>query len=43
MCASYSLDTPAGASVVIVNAAVFLIFLIIETIRTKISKANELS
>lgn len=43
MCASCSLDTPAGASVVIVNAAVFLIFLIIETIRTKISKTNELS
>lgn len=43
MCASYSLDTPTGASVVIVNAVVFLIFWLIETIRTKFSKANQLN
>lgn len=35
MCASYSLDTPTGASVVIVNACVFVIFWIIEAVRTK--------
>ncbi len=35
MCASYSLDTPTGASVVIVNACVFVIFWIIEAIRTR--------
>lgn len=35
MCASYSLDTPTGASVVIVNACVFVIFWIVEAIRTR--------
>lgn len=43
MSASYSLDTPTGASVVIVNAVVFLIFWLIEIVRTKISKANQLN
>lgn len=43
MYASYSLDTPTGASVVIVNAVVFLIFWLIEIIRTKLSKANQLN
>lgn len=43
MCASYSFDTPTGASVVIVNAVVFLIFWLIEIVRTKISKANQLN
>lgn len=43
MYASYSLDTPTGASVVIVNAVVFLIFWLIEIVRTKISKANQLN
>lgn len=42
MCSSYSLDTPTGASVVIVNAVVFLIFWLIEIVRTKLSKANQL-
>ena len=40
MCASYSLDTPTGASVVIVNAIVFAVFWLIETINSKISKGN---
>lgn len=35
MCASYSLDTPTGASVVIVNAAVFFVFWLISIIREK--------
>ena len=42
MCASYSLDTPTGASVVIVNAVVFLVFWLIEIIRTKFSKINHI-
>lgn len=42
MGASYSLDTPTGASVVIVNAVVFLIFWLIEIVRTKFSKVNRL-
>ena len=40
MYASYTLDTPTGASVVIVNAVVFVIFLLIEFINTKIRKNN---
>lgn len=40
MYASYTLDTPTGASVVIVNAVVFVIFLLIEFINTKIRKYN---
>ena len=40
MCASYFCDTPTGASVVIVNAAVFLIFWLIEFINSKIRKNN---
>ena len=43
MCASYSFDTPTGASVVIVNAVVFLIFRLIEIARTKLSNANRLN
>lgn len=35
MCASYSLDTPTGASVVIVNAVVFFTFWLISFIREK--------
>lgn len=38
MCASYTLDTPTGASVVIVNAIVFIVFLLIETINSKVKK-----
>ncbi len=38
MCTSYSLDTPTGASVVIVNAIVFVIFWIIEAVRTRTDK-----
>lgn len=37
--ASYSLDTPAGASVVIANAAVFLIFAAVEAVKTRIIKS----
>mgnify|MGYP001153772595 CR=1 FL=1 len=40
MCVSYSCDTPTGASVVIVNAAVFLIFRLVEFINSKIRKNN---
>ena len=40
MCVSYSCDTPTGASVVIVNAAVFLIFRLVEFINSKIKKNN---
>ncbi|MCD8025750.1 MAG: metal ABC transporter permease [Clostridiales bacterium] len=39
MCASYSLDTPTGASVVLVNAGVFVIFWIIESVKTRIAKS----
>lgn len=39
MYASYSLDTPAGASVVIANAAVFLIFAAVEEVKTRIIKS----
>lgn len=39
MYASYSLDTPAGASVVIANAAVFLIFAAVEAVKTRIIKS----
>lgn len=35
MCASYSLDTPTGASVVIVNAVVFFVFWLISVIKEK--------
>ncbi len=35
MCASYSLDTPTGASVVIVNAIVFVIFWIIQSVNSR--------
>lgn len=35
MCASYSLDTPTGASVVIVNALVFCVFRVIEAVKSK--------
>lgn len=35
MCVSYSLDTPTGASVVIVNAVVFVVFWIVEIINSK--------
>ncbi len=38
MCASYSLDTPTGASVVIVNAVVFAVFWMISFIGSKIRK-----
>ena len=40
MCVSYSCDPPTGASVVIVNAAVFLIFRLVEFINSKIKKNN---
>lgn len=40
MCISYSLDTPTGASVVIVNAIVFAVFWLIETINSRISKGK---
>ncbi len=40
MCASYSLDTPTGASVVIVNAIVFVIFRLIEAINSRTVKYN---
>lgn len=40
MCASYSLDTPTGASVVIVNAVVFAIFWLAEVIRSKTGKTK---
>ena len=39
MCTSYSLDTPTGASVVIVNAVVFAVLWIIESIKSKIKKS----
>ncbi len=42
MCTSYSLDTPTGASVVIVNAAVFVIFWIIDIVYSKVKKQNKL-
>lgn len=35
MCASYSLDTPTGASVVIVNAIVFAVFWLVDRINSK--------
>ena len=40
MCASYSMDTPTGASVVIVNAIVFVVFWLFETIYSRIRKNN---
>ncbi len=40
MCASFSLDTPTGASVVIVNAVVFVVFWIIEVIKSKYKVKN---
>ncbi|MEE0913220.1 MAG: metal ABC transporter permease [Ruminococcus sp.] len=40
MCISYSLDTPTGASVVIVNAIVFAVFWLIETINSRIIKSK---
>ncbi len=39
MCLSYSLDTPTGASVVIINAVVFVILWIAEAIKSKIKKS----
>lgn len=39
MCLSYSLDTPTGASVVIINAVVFVILWIAETIKSKMKKS----
>lgn len=38
MCASYSLDTPTGASVVIANALVFVLLWLFEAIYTRIRK-----
>ena len=40
MYASYTMDTPTGASVVIVNAVVFVIFWFIEFINTKVRKSS---
>lgn len=40
MYASYTMDTPTGASVVIVNAVVFVIFWLIEVINTRVRKHN---
>lgn len=40
MYASYTMDTPTGASVVIVHAVVFVIFWIIEVINTRVRKHN---
>lgn len=40
MCASYKLDTPTGASVVIVNAAVFVIFWLVKAVRTRTKDVN---
>lgn len=40
MCISYSLDTPTGASVVIVNAIVFAVFWLIETINSRTIKSK---
>lgn len=40
MCASYKLDTPTGASVVIVNAAVFVIFWLVKAVRTRTKGVN---
>lgn len=39
MCASYTLDTPTGASVVIINAVVFILLWIVEAIKSKIKKS----
>lgn len=39
MCASYSLDTPTGASVVIVNAIVFLLFWLFSTVNSRLVKS----
>ncbi len=38
MCTSYSLDIPTGASVVIVNAVVFVVLWLIEGIKSKVNK-----
>jgi zinc transport system permease protein len=38
MCTSYSLDTPTGASVVIINAIVFVIFWLISVIKSKLKR-----
>lgn len=40
MYTSYTMDTPTGASVVIVNAFVFVIFWLIEVINTRVRKHN---
>ena len=40
MCVSYSLDTPTGASVVIVNAIVFCVFLLLDLILQKVRNNN---
>lgn len=40
MYASYTMDTPTGASVVIVNAVVFVIFWLIEVINARVRKHN---
>ena len=39
MCASYSLDTPTGASVVIINAIVFAVFRITEAVYSRVKKS----
>lgn len=38
MCLSYSMDTPTGASVVVINALVFAVFSLIQFINSKIIK-----
>ena len=40
MCLSYSMDTPTGASVVVINAIVFILFSLIQFINSKITKRN---
>lgn len=39
MCTSYALDTPTGASVVIVNAIIFVVLWIVEIVKSKIKKS----
>lgn len=39
MCASYSLDTPTGASVVIINAIVFAVFRITKAVYSRVKKS----
>ncbi len=40
LCGSYALDTPTGASVVIVNAAVFVVFWIVGAVYSKMRKKS---